>query len=294
MCHVVSASFYLTSILSHINIILNITELFAHNSMVHEFYRGDPLDVNTNTGVFGRMLDKLKLQGYQTSANSRGAGDQMLAGDQKYKNPIWGVSTSAPSDLNQDPTVLDIYEVVKELNGVGTPTSGVMSETWSSRVAAALFEHEQMKLIATMDEFDVETYGEGDLADGGSSLGSSFKAIIEYMKSRHFRKVNREVYVLSQDGYDNHDKNAVSDLFSKANDAIEDFVFELKQQGLWDNTVIVMGSDFGRSLNPNSNGGTDHAVSCDIADYEYIRKCVCISIISHMPLLNILSYIVGW
>lgn len=83
-------------------------------------------------------------------------------------------------------------------------------------------------------------------------------------------------------------------MFSKANDAIEDFVFELKQQGLWDNTVIVMGSDFGRSLNPNSNGGTDHAVSCDIADYEYIRKCVCISIISHMPLLNIQSYIVGW
>ena len=186
-----------TNFISHQYYLKYYTELFTHNSMVHEFYRGDPLDVNTNTGVFGRMLDKLKLQGYQTSANSRGAGDQMLAGDQKYKNPIWGVSTSAPSDLNQDPTVLDIYEVVKELNGVGTPTSGVMSETWSSRVAAALFEHEQMKLIATMDEFDVETYGEGDLADadGGSSLGSSFKAIIEYMKSRHFRKVNHEVYV---------------------------------------------------------------------------------------------------
>ena len=81
-------------------------------------------------------------------------------------------------------------------------------------------------------------------------------------QSRHFRKVNREAYVLKQTGYDHHGTNAVSDLFSKANNAIKNFVAELKEQGLWDNTVLIMSSDFGRSLNPNSNGGTDHAVSC--------------------------------
>ena len=33
----------------------------------------------------------------------------------------------------------------------------------------------------------------------------------------------------------------------------------MKEQKIWRNVVIIMGSDFGRSISPNSNGGTDHA-----------------------------------
>ena len=33
----------------------------------------------------------------------------------------------------------------------------------------------------------------------------------------------------------------------------------MKLQGIWNNVVIIMASDFGRSISPNSNGGTDHA-----------------------------------
>jgi hypothetical protein len=32
-------------------------QLYAHNSMQHEFFTGDPLEKNAGTGVFGRMLD---------------------------------------------------------------------------------------------------------------------------------------------------------------------------------------------------------------------------------------------
>lgn len=46
--------------------------------------------------------------------------------------------------------------------------------------------------------------------------------------------------------------------FSEANTALTNFVEELKRQGIWDNTVILMGSNFGRSVAPNSNGGSDH------------------------------------
>lgn len=226
-------------------------QLFAHNTMVDEFYRVDPYEKNPNTGVLGRMLDKLKLQGYQTAANMRGAGGTILQGDQQYKNPVYGVSTSAPQPLNQDPTINNIYEIVKELNGVGESTSSVMSETWSSRVATSLFEQEQMETISTIPEFDIEA---------GESIGSSFKAIIEHMKSRHFRKVNREAYVLKhKGGFDMHGENGSNELFNSVDNSVREFVHELKEQNLWNNVVLVMGSDFGRSLNPNSNGGTDHA-----------------------------------
>ena len=108
----------------------------------------------------------------------------LLQGDQQYKNPVYTVSTGVPQALNQDPTVENIYEVVKELNGVGEPTSSVMSETWSDRVASSLWEQEQMEIISTMPEFDISNYGEDENGEGGGggSLGSSFKAILEHMK----------------------------------------------------------------------------------------------------------------
>jgi len=146
----------------------------------HEYYRGDPYEINANTGVFGRILDKLKLQGYQTSANAVEAGSTMLTGDQQYNNPVNGVSTKAPKTLNQNPTVQNMYEVVKQLNGVGEEDSGVMSEAWSSRVAAALHEHEQMHEIANTPEFNIDSYG----ADDDSSMSGRFRAVIEFMKVR--------------------------------------------------------------------------------------------------------------
>ena len=103
----------------------------------------------------------------------------MLTGDQQYNNPVNGISTSAPKVLNQNPTVENIYEIVKELNSVGDVHSNTMSETWSTRVAASLFEKEQMDQIAQMPEFDINNYGDGD---SGGSLSGSFKSIIEFMK----------------------------------------------------------------------------------------------------------------
>ena len=40
---------------------------------------------------------------------------------------------------------------------------------------------------------------------------------------------------------------------------ISAFVDELKVLGLWESTVVVQYSDFARTLDPNSNDGSDHA-----------------------------------
>ena len=58
-----------------------------------------------------------------------------------------------------------------------------------------------------------------------------------------------------------HSEDTLADLYQDLNFALDGFISEVKSQGLWENTVIVQGSDFGRSLNTNSNSGTDHAVS---------------------------------
>lgn len=157
----------------------------------------------------------------------------------------------------------NIYEIVKELNGVGQQDNGAMSEAWSSRVASGLFEHEEAIEFAQLPQLSDHTYpGEG-------SLNERFGAVMKSMKSRGYRKVNREFYVVKHDGYDHHGSNDVSGKFKSVNDAITNFVGELKSSGLYESTVLVMGSDFGRSLNPNSNGGSDVSSLCNLLVISY-------------------------
>ena len=59
----------------------------------------------------------------------------------------------------------------------------------------------------------------------------------------------------------NAEKRCVGPRFGDVNDALQQFVAELKAQGIFDNVVIVTHSDFARTLTPNSNAGTDHGWS---------------------------------
>jgi predicted RNase H-like HicB family nuclease len=57
------------------------------------------------------------------------------------------------------------------------------------------------------------------------------------MQSRSHRKVNREVYVVPDFGYDLHFGDTLSELLNPANDALKQFVRELKAQGIWEDTL---------------------------------------------------------
>jgi uncharacterized protein (DUF1501 family) len=46
--------------------------------------------------------------------------------------------------------------------------------------------------------------------------------------------------------------------FQDMNTELGKFINEMKRQGIWEDTAIVLGSEFGRSVAANSNGGTDH------------------------------------
>ena len=120
------------------------------------------------------------------------------------------VSTKNPTALNKYPTIGNLIDAVKQLNGVGGVGNSVLSEQWSSRVASALFEHEQMIEISSMSEFDLTNYPESTM-----KLASQFKAVAGYMKSRAFRKVNREAFVVSQNGFDMHKADTLAISFQE-------------------------------------------------------------------------------
>jgi hypothetical protein len=130
----------------------------------------------------------------------------------------------------------------------------VFGETWASKFASAFFDHNQMTEVASIPEFSIDS-----TKFPMSYVSSNLQAVAKNIRSRGFRKVNREVYVVPDHGYDLHFGNTLSSLLSPVNEALKSFISELKSEGVWDDTVIILGSDFGRSLTANSNGGTDHA-----------------------------------
>ncbi len=217
------------------------------------------------------MLDKLRLKGYHTSANTAGGGSTALTGDQFYNNPVHSISITGPSELNKIPSIDNLVELVKELNGVGEGDNNYLSETFSGRVASAFAEHEANIEISSNPQFDLPLSGTGGYGGSTDGLNKGFYMVARHMKTREYRKVNRDIFFVTQRGYDLHASNTLSTLFGsaprgsddnerggKANEHLERFINFLKSEGLWDSTAILMASDFGRSLNPNSGGGTDH------------------------------------
>lgn len=129
------------------------------------------------------MLNVLKHNGggHHTSANAvNGYGEKMLQGDQKHSDPVVTVATVEQMRLNLSPTVDNIFEIVKEINGKGEAANSFLGEVWSSRVATALYEHEQVLSIQNNDNFEAKTYPSPALAKD-NQLALQFQAVANHM-----------------------------------------------------------------------------------------------------------------
>jgi uncharacterized protein (DUF1501 family) len=71
------------------------------------------------------------------------------------------------------------------------------------------------------------------------------------------------VYYASQGGFDTHagQINTHERLMGELNDALAAFVADLKQQGNFDRVLLLTFSEFGRRVQENANGGTDHGAA---------------------------------
>ncbi|HXY60342.1 MAG TPA: DUF1501 domain-containing protein [Chthoniobacterales bacterium] len=71
------------------------------------------------------------------------------------------------------------------------------------------------------------------------------------------------VYYASQGGFDTHagQINTHERLMGEFNDAVSAFVADLKQQGNFERVLMITFSEFGRRVQENANGGTDHGTA---------------------------------
>ena len=96
------------------------------------------------------------------------------------------------------------------------------------------------------------TYPQGQLA---ASLNIIARMIAGGLATR--------VYYASQGGFDTHagQMNAHQRSLTELNDAVASFVADLKQQGNFNRVLLMTFSEFGRRVEENANGGTDHGAA---------------------------------
>jgi uncharacterized protein (DUF1501 family) len=92
-----------------------------------------------------------------------------------------------------------------------------------------------------------------------SPLGNSLKLVAKLIGGG----LPTRIYYASQGGYDTHTNqiNTQQRLLQDLGDSMKAFVDDLKAQGNMQRVLVMTFSEFGRRVNENANGGTDHGAA---------------------------------
>jgi len=217
------------------------SQLFAHNSQQYDAQRLDLKKVVGETGVGGRLLDELAKKGFKTSTNSVNTHAHAAAGDPILANPTRQITPWTPDSFNINPSLSDVTSLINDLNGVSQARNNIFSETWSASLQQSMKELEESISMNNNPAYNVDNF-----KTNPSGLDQNFQTVAKYIKSRAFRNVDRELFVVEDGGYDMHDCNCVGDKLAYIDSTLRAFRTEMQRQGLWNKVVIVTGSDFGR------------------------------------------------
>src|SRR5579863_6230803 len=93
----------------------------------------------------------------------------------------------------------------------------------------------------------------------GSVLGGSLKMVAKLIGGG----LPTRIYYVSQGGYDTHTNQVATQqrLLQDLGDSMKAFVDDMKAQGNMQRVLVMTFSEFGRRVNENANGGTDHGAA---------------------------------
>ncbi len=91
-------------------------------------------------------------------------------------------------------------------------------------------------------------------------IGAQLKQAVYLIKARAALGSNRQIFAVTLSGFDFHSRQAYLEfnLVAQLANALSAFNQALQEIGIPDQVVTFTESEFGRTLQPNSTGGTDH------------------------------------
>ena len=198
------------------------------------------------------MADILTQDGIPTTTFSI-SGQQVLLTGKPGQGPSQIVlSSSGLSTFNAEPSIANMNDVIQNLNNATTDDSGFFAETWSSKLSDAMAKPGHLK--AAIDSTTVTA------AFPSSEIAAQLRLVTQLMQIAEARGVKRDIFYVTDGGYDAHNAviGSLVQNFGRIDAALDAFVTEVKTLNLWEATTLVQFSEFGRSLDPNTGGGSDH------------------------------------
>eukprot|EP01043_Picozoa_sp_COSAG02_P000106 COSAG02_NODE_2_length_75708_cov_87.013953_9_plen_2901_part_00 len=204
-------------------------------------------------GILGRMVDALMSQdnAYRSASYSIWGNQKAVHG---YRAPTFIHFRRGIAQFRQYGQIARHYQNIS-----GLESMSIFADTWAEALADTL-----VKSRSIADQYaagsTTESFGINCPSLVTCNLADQLKSVAQMMSSRALTENEREVYLVSMGTWDYHQDTR--DKFSKSLEVVDAsiaaFKREMDHQGLWDNVVLLISSDFGRTL--TSNGlGTDHA-----------------------------------
>jgi uncharacterized protein (DUF1501 family) len=230
-------------------------------------------DRNLSEGWLGRYFDSCCSGADPTVGVA--IGDEM---PQAFaaKNPT-GVAFSRPEQFrwrasgpNKNGHMSAEENFFRQLNGSDegsgpSPTDGASIGALSGKAKSDL---------STLDFLERTALDAQLSSDKILAIARKYKSTVPYPQSQLASSLNiiarmiagglrTRVYYASQGGFDTHagQMNAHESLMDDFNGAVSAFVTDLKQQGNFDRVLLMTFSEFGRRVQENANGGTDHGAA---------------------------------
>lgn len=196
-----------------------------------------------NTGWLGRYLDA-QCKGCDKPTQAMELDDILslaLKGDENkalaFKDPKKLYNTSNGrflKDINAD-------------HKPGEETVDYLYKTMSATLSSADYIYQQSKAHPTAQLYP------------NSNLGKDLKTIASLI----FSDINTKVYYVSLGSFDTHvnQNDQQKRLFTELNDAVKAFTTDLKNNGRFNDVLMMTFSEFGRRVTQNASNGTDHGTA---------------------------------
>jgi uncharacterized protein (DUF1501 family) len=233
------------------------SNLFSHEDQQNQWQRGQAFSGNaaaSTTGWGGRVADLQASSGVVPMALSVSGNNVFMNGALSQGLTVGSGTSFAIKGFGSNPSASPLYALYQSL--LQQPYANAEEH------AAASVLNQAIKASNALNTALSGTGSVAGLFNGlSSSIAQQLLTVAKMIEGRTGLGATRQLFFVSMGGFDTHNDqlNQQNQLFSDLGPALKAFYDAMQQLGLANAVTTFTASDFARTLQPASGGGTDHA-----------------------------------
>lgn len=225
-------------------------DLFSHSSQQNEWSSGESSSSTPVTGWFGRVADQLssKFSSSLPMVTST-VGWTLVGQGLNTIQATTGMAGTSPTFASA------LQELLPALSASNLNSLGSRLETQIGGQTSSFTSTSRLLATATAAGATIKT------AFPPTSLGNQLQNIVQLINGRTVSGASRQMFICQGGGYDTHvnQLSIQADNLADLDACLLSFANALEEIGMSDQVTLFTVSDFARSHQANSTGGSDHA-----------------------------------